>query len=437
MSQPVPGARLRADAARALCEVLFEGRSLRAVVAARLPAIVDPRDRALFEAMLFAALRWQRRYAHVAAGWMSRPLPARDRPVQALLWLGLAQLDELAMPPHAALSATAEAARVLGRPQLVGLVNALLRRALREPWPESGDPAIRQSYPDWLAARLRADWPAHWPGLLEAGNRPGPMWLRANRRRLALDAARAALEDAGFGVAETVAPAALRLAQSTAPQRLPGWETGDFAVQDLAAQQAVAALGAHAGERVLDACAAPGGKSAWLLENVPGIRLTALDADAARVERLRAEFDRLGHGGALALRVADAAVPADWWDGEPFDAVLLDAPCSATGVIRRQPDIKWHRRPEDIDALLAAQARLLDALWPLLRPGGRLLYATCSLLRAENAGQVEAFLARTPDACTLDLPADLGEADGPGRQRFPAIEGGDGFFCALLGKHAG
>ncbi|MCW5581382.1 MAG: 16S rRNA (cytosine(967)-C(5))-methyltransferase, partial [Luteimonas sp.] len=228
-------------------------------------------------------------------------------------------------------------------------------------------------------------------------------------------------------------PDALRIDGTVAVAMLPGFAEGEVSVQDGAAQcvaDALPALPAHA--RVLDACAAPGGKSAHLLERQPGLRLTAIDVDTRRLQRVRATFARLGVGTDARLLAADATDPAAWWDGRPFDAIVLDAPCSATGIVRRQPDVLLHRRASDLATLVTLQARLLDALWPLLGPGGVLLYATCSILKAENEAQVARFLARTPDARVQPLPARFGRDTGAGRQRLPGEEGMDGFFYATV-----
>jgi 16S rRNA (cytosine967-C5)-methyltransferase len=225
---------------------------------------------------------------------------------------------------------------------------------------------------------------------------------------------------------------ALRLDQGAAPETLPGWSEGAVSVQDGAAQLAVAALAPCDGERVLDACAAPGGKSAAILE-IADVALTALDNDPQRLTRVDAGLRRLRLRDRANLRVADAADPASWWDGDAFDAVLLDAPCSATGIVRRQPDIKWHRRESDLAALTLTQDRLLDASWSVLRPGGRLLYTTCSILREENSERIAAFLARV-DAAEIPLDAHYGRNAHPGRQRMPGEDGMDGFFYALLRK---
>lgn len=430
------GSALRARAARVLVAVLGEGRSLKAVLGEVLPTLPDVRDRALLEAICFGALRHRRRYEFALSRWLAKPLARRDYAVHCLLLAGLAQLDALGLPAHAAVGATAEATRELGRAPLVGMVNAILRRASRETWPTSADPAIESSHPDWLVERLRADWPEMLEDILAAGNRSAPLWLRAHgdpENRVALAGS---LQAAGLAVdLPDDVPGALRLDEPVPVDRLPGWREGALSVQDGAAQLAVLALAPQPGERVLDACAAPGGKTVQIAERVRDGELLALDVDSRRLHQVTQRLERLALSGPrIRTQAADAATPADWWDGRPFDAILLDAPCSATGIIRRQPDIKWHRRATDIAAVVLAQARLLDALWPLLRPGGRLVYSTCSILRDENERQVEAFLARTPDAAAIALDQRFGRASGAGRQRLPGDDGMDGFFYAGLAK---
>ena len=432
------GAPARAAAARAIDAVLHEGRSLKAVLAETLADIPDVRDRALVEAICFHALRHLRRYRHALATWMDKPLPVREHLVESLLLAGLAQIDALALPAHAAVSATAEAARLLRRPGFVGLVNALLRRTSREPWPISDDPAIVHSWPDWLVARLRTDWPDDVDAMLAAGNRIAPLWLRVNARFTDRAAYAQRLHEADVAAQAPDFPAhALRLDQGAAPEQLPGWGDGMVSVQDAAAQLAAAALAPRNGERVLDACCAPGGKSAALLE-MADIELVALDNDAQRLARAESTLLRLRLLNRVTprpiLRVADAGDLDAWWDGNPFDAVLLDAPCSATGIVRRQPDVKWNRRESDLVALNATQDQLLDAAWRVVRPGGRLLFTTCSILRAENSDRVAAFLARTADASEIALDAHFGRTAHPGRQRMPGEDGMDGFYYALLRK---
>ena len=424
-----PGVALRVLAARVLDAVLHEGRSLKAELAQALPTIADPRDRALLEAMLFAAVRERARFDAALATWMAKPPGRRDAILRALLHVGLAQLV-LQLPAHAALAATVDATRALGRAHQAGLVNALLRRAQRDGVP---DVAAEAAWPAWLRERIEADWPAKASAIFSESARPAPTWLRVNGRHGTRDAYAERLQAAGFVAgASPLLPEGMRLDGSVPVAQLPGFAEGAVSVQDGSAQLVADALAPAAGASVLDACAAPGGKAAHLLERDPSLRLLAVEVDAARLRRVGETLARLGL--TATLRVADATMPDAWWDGAPFDAVLHDAPCSATGVVRRQPDVLLHRRAADVEALVALQARLLDALWPTIARGGALLYATCSVLRAENDAQVAAFLARTADATLAPLDAHFGQDTGHGRQRFPGEDGMDGFFYARIVK---
>ena len=430
--KPPPGTATRVVAARVLDAVLHHGRSLKAELAAALPGLEDVRDRALVEAICLAVLRNTSRYDAALAAWLPRPLARRDRPLRALLLAGFAQLDPMGLPPHAAVGATVEAARTLDRAHQAKLVNALMRRALREGLPEAAPGA---DWPDWLLERLRRDWPDGLPAILEASATAPPMWLRVNTAAATREACLRELEEAGIAAtAEPLLPDALRLDKPVPVAALPGFAEGRLSVQDGSAQQVADAVAPAPGARVLDACAAPGGKAAHLLERDPGLRLLGLDIDPARVRGIHGNLARLGLGGAATLQAADATDPAQWWDGQPFDVVLLDAPCSATGVVRRHPDVLLHRRAADLEALVALQARLLDATWRTLAPGGVLVYATCSILAAENRDQVAGFLARTADAVAEPLPDSFGRASGEGRQRLPGEQGMDGFYYARLRK---
>ncbi|TZF85356.1 16S rRNA (cytosine(967)-C(5))-methyltransferase RsmB, partial [Cognatilysobacter lacus] len=342
-----------------------------------------------------------------------------------------AQIDPLALPAHAAVAATVEAMRAIGQDHRSGLANALLRRAIREGIP-AGDP--RAHWPGWLRTRIEADWPDDVDTIFDASLRMPPMWLRVNRLRTTRDDYLARLADIGAeALVDADLPDALRLAQPVAVATLPGFDVGVVTVQDASAQAVADALDPPAGARVLDACAAPGGKTTHLLERDPSLAVTAIDVDPSRLAQVGDALRRLGFDSARLL-AADAADVAAWWDGTGFDAVLLDAPCSATGIVRRQPDVVLHRRESDLVALLALQARLLDALWTTLAPGGVFVYATCSILRDENDRQVAAFLARTPDARAEPLDDRFGRESGAGRQVLPGERGRDGFFYARLRK---
>ena len=425
-----PGVAARVVATRALDAVLHRGRSLKGELATTLPTLADPRDRALVEAIVFAALRQRARYEVALSTWIAKPLGKRDNEVRALLFTGFAQLDALRLPPHAAVDATVQAARVLGHTHQAGMVNALLRRAQREGLPE-GDACA--AWPAWLLSRLRHDWPDAADAIVHASAQPGPLWLRINRQRTSVAGCSARLHACRIEAAsDTHCVDGLRIDAPVPVSALPGFADGELSIQDGSAQMVADALAPAVGARVLDACAAPGGKAAHLLERDPSLRLTALDIDAARLRNVRATLMRLAVGADADLRVADAVEVAHWWDGMPFDAILVDAPCSATGIVRRQPDILLHRRESDLSALGATQARLLDALWPTLASDGVLLYATCSILREENAAQVEAFLARTPDAILEPLDARFGRDTGHGHQRLPGEDGMDGFFYARM-----
>jgi 16S rRNA (cytosine967-C5)-methyltransferase len=404
-------------------------------------------DRPLVQELAYGVLRWRFRLEALLQQLVTRPLKAKDQDLACLLLVGLYQLIYTAIPEHAAAHETVEAVRATGKAWAVPMANAVLRgyQRRREALNAIVDvrPTARYSHPAWLIDALCTDWPDDCERILTANNTRPPFVLRVNTRRIGvLDYGRA-LTAAGLPYTSLEhADAALWLPAPVPVDRLPGFADGLVSVQDAAAQLAPPLLNAAPGMRVLDACAAPGGKAAHILETTPELaELIALDIDAARVERISDNLQRLGLR-ARAL-VGDAAQPDDWWDGRPFDRILLDAPCSATGVIRRHPDIKSLRRAGDVDELAATQAQLLDALWPLLAPGGMLLYATCSVLRRENEQQIERFLQRHGDARDQEPAGTWGRAVGCGRQilpgdgAVPADPGAsmDGFYYAVLIKH--
>jgi 16S rRNA (cytosine967-C5)-methyltransferase len=438
------GSASRAAAVRAVAGVLGRGHTLEVELAA---AGAAPAERALAQALAFGTLRFGHRLKRVAEGLLARPWESQMPEVQALLLVGLFQLEYGDAPPHAAVSTTVAAARRVGVPRAAGMVNACLRRFQRE------RPALlaaadrtlagQSSHPDWLVTAVKRDWPAEAWQVLEAGNEHPPLVLRANARRATTEALAAELAAAGLATRPVpFAPRALVLERPLDVRELPAFVAGRCSVQDAAAQLAAPLLAARPGDRVLDACAAPGGKACHLLEEVPEIaELVALDVDPGRAARIRDNLERLGL--TATVRVADALDPATL-DGERFDRILLDAPCSGTGVIRRHPDIKWLRRREDIGPLAARQRRLLDALWVRLAPGGRLVYVTCSVLEAENAAVVAGFLADTPGAvevtesASLALPGlpPLPATGGPGLALLPGLAGTDGFYYACLERFA-
>jgi 16S rRNA (cytosine967-C5)-methyltransferase len=434
---PVSGAAVRAAAARVVHEVRAEGRSLTDALERETPAFAE-RDAALLKALSFGTLRLLPRLEALVAILLMRPLQRGDRVLQSLMAVGLYQLTEMRIPPHAAVAATVAAARVLGRPRAAGLINATLRRFQRERTALlagiADEPAVQWLFPDWLLRRLQEAWPGHWQAIIGASNARAPMTLRVNRTRIDRDAYGRLLAEHGLTArASPHLDAALVLDRPVASRSLPGFDAGLVSVQDASAQYAATLLDAQPGERVLDACAAPGGKTAHILERSGGrAEVTAVDVDPERLDSLRQTLERLGL--AAHCLAADATEASSTWPGAPYHRILLDAPCSASGVVRRHPDIKWLRRDADIAALAATQRALLDALWPLLVPGGLLLYVTCSLLPEENDVQVAAFLQRHLDARERPIDAGWGLPRSPGRQLLPEYQGGDGFYFALLEK---
>ncbi len=414
-------------------------------LSALLPAATEPlgpHDARRVRAWCHELARHHHRLDALLRPLLSKPLKAKDRDLHWLLELGLLQADENEATAPLIVDATVEAVAPLGKEWARGLVNAVLRRALREreALRDGLDEAARLSHPVWLLDMFKVDWPDAWQDLARADDERAPMTVRAaGDRQTCLDA----LADAGIAArAGERATTAVVLDAPVDVDRLPGFATGGTSVQDEAAQLAASLLAeaVEPGARLLDACAAPGGKTAHALQTGHFGEIVALDADAERLERVSATLVRLGRPDGARLVAADAAEVSTWWDGAPFDAVLLDAPCSGTGVIRRHPDIKLLRLASDVPTLVAAQARLLDALWGVLAPGGRLLYATCSVSKDENERQVTAFLARTPDARTLPLPPcagaprPVGEGAAPAAQIMTGESGADGFFYALLGR---
>jgi 16S rRNA (cytosine967-C5)-methyltransferase len=446
------GAPARAAAVRAIAAVIGAGRSLEAALAqpgAGAAKTASDAERAHVQALAFGTVRFLPRLKRVAVRLLARRWEDHAPELQALLLLGLYQMEYARTPPHAAVSTTVEAARLLGHARAAGFVNACLRRFQREREAllahADATLAGRTAHPEWLVAALERDWGPQAERVLAANNAHPPLVLRANARRTTTAALAAALAADGH-VAHTVgfAPRALVLEKPVDVRTLPQFRDGLCSVQDAAAQLAAAFLEARPGERVLDACAAPGGKACHLLEEVPDLaELVALDVDAERAERIRSNLARLDLTANVV--VADALAD-DWWDGRPFDRILLDAPCSGTGVIRRHPDIKLLRRPADVGALAERQRRLLDRLWAKLAPGGRLVYASCSVLKAENAGVVGAFLAATPGAVDVTESARLRlrvprpperSAAAPGYALLPGTADTDGFYYACLEKARG
>lgn len=424
------GALPRQLAARALTAVLDDGRALDATLAPLLEPLGEARDRALVRRLCHGVLRDWPALDYLIGQLVKKPLKGRNRRLHFLLAVALHELRDRREPDHAVVHAAVAAARSLCGPRLAGLANGVLRNfgrrreVLLTELPDTA--AFRLGYPGWLVEAIDADRGEETQAVLAAGNQSPPLWLRVNRRRITREAYREQLAQAGIEARAVDGFAdALVLAERIAVSRLPGFDQGLVSIQDGAAQLAVDYLKLEAGQRVLDACAAPGGKSAHILERAE-VELTSLDIDGERLARIGSTLDRLGLEARLVE--GDAASPDSWWDGRYFDRILIDAPCSATGVIRRHPDIRWLRRPEDIERLAATQRAILDALWSLLLPGGILVYATCSLLRVENDEQARAFLERHADARAIDNSDMPGRPARPGRQILPGERDCDGFY---------
>ncbi len=432
------GAGVRAAAARAVHAVRTLGHSLTEIQGD--PLGLANRDRSLAQELTYGTLRFLPRLDAVAKQLLRRPLKADDRDIEALILVGLYQLSVTRVPPHAAVAASVEATRRLHKPWAAPLVNALLRRFLRER--ERLLAKAQKSaeglwlLPSWLLDRLQKEWPQDWQAIVAASNAKPPMTLRVNLMRSSTSEYLGRLALSGqSGHPAPHTEAGITLERPLPTTKVPGFAEGEVSVQDAGAQLAADILDAHSGERVLDACAAPGGKTAHILERARNrLDLTAVDKDPARLERVRENLHRLG----LIARTVqgDAASPSGEWASPRYHRILLDVPCTATGVIRRHPDIKLLRREADVRGMVELQARMLDSVWPLLAPGGYLLYGTCSLLPEENELQIQAFLARQRDAraCLLDLP--WGSARRVGRQTLPQKGGMDGFYYAKLERAA-
>ena len=426
---PAAGAAVRAAAARVVAKVV-RGATLDDALKA-VPAPHE-RDAPLLRSLAYGACRWHHRLEWLSAALLDRPPESLGAELAALLRIGLLQLAEMRIPDHASVSATVDAARAVGQPRAKGLVYAVLRRFLREREQlvraVAGVPRALYSHPDWLIETVRAELPERWQAVLDANNAPPPMWLRVNARRGSRERYLERLAEVGIAVSEDGRDAwpedAILLAEPVPMARLPGYAAGEVSVQDAGAQGAASRVRAEPGQRVLDACAAPGGKAAHILERYDVRELVAVDRDPGRLDTARAMLRRLGLDPTLVH--GDAASPADWWDGTPFERVLIDAPCSALGVIRRHPDIKMLRTPQDIERAAALQSRLLDALWPLVAPGGRLVYATCTFLGRENGAQIERLLAQAPDAVLAE--------EFPPEQILPGEANRDGFYYACIDK---
>jgi len=430
---------LRAHATRLLTSVVKNQLSLASLLPYQ-PDSLSVQDQALLQELCFGVCRWYQRLSAQIDMLLDKPLKAKDTDVKILLLLGLYQLEFTRIPSHAAISETVQACKQLKKASASGLINAILRRSQREK--ESMLDSLNKktdylySHPYWLIKRLKQAWPEHWQDICAANNERAPMSLRVNAQRNSRDNYLQQLSDAGIKANSCpYSDYGISLEKPANVETLPGFGDGLCSVQDEAAQLAATLLQLEPGQHVLDACAAPGGKTCHLLELEPQLAsLTALELDAERAKRIHQNLNRLQLNANVIE--GDASQPNQWWDKQSYDRILLDAPCSATGVIRRHPDIKLLRRDEDIAALAELQLQILHALWSLLKPHGILLYATCSVLPDENEQVIAAFLEQQGDAEILPIEATWGITGDAGRQLFPQLQGHDGFYYARIQKRA-
>lgn len=427
-------ANTRAAAARVIAAT-EEGMSLRESLPAQL-ANIPAEDRALLQQLCYGSLRSFHRLSPMLNKHLRKPLKSKDADIYGLLICGLYQLLEMRTPDHAALSTTVEACRKLNKQWATGLVNGVLRNCLRQrdELHTGLSDAEAASHPDWLYRDIVTAWPQQAQSIFSANNSQPPMYLRCNQRQTSREDYLTELAAADIAAsASELSASSILLEQAVDVARLPGFELGRVSVQDEAAQLAAILLAPQPGDRILDACSAPGGKTCHLLELEPDIaELVACDIDSARLERVEENLERLQLLATVCA--ADACSPPADWAAQSFDRILVDAPCSGTGVIRRHPDIKLLRREIDIAAMAQQQLAILQSLWPLLKPGGTLLYVTCSILPVENSLLVSHFIAQQDDAIAIDLNPSWGEACDVGRQLLPRPEGPDGLYFAPVQK---
>jgi 16S rRNA (cytosine967-C5)-methyltransferase len=422
---------LRSHAAKAIGQVLDQGQSLSTILPALQKNISD-KDRSLLQELCFGTLRVLPQLEWCIQQLMAKPLTGKQRTLHYLLMVGLYQLLYTRIPAHAVLAETVEGAVALKRPQLKGLINGVLRQFQRqqeELLARAANNESRYLHPSWLLKRIKQAYPTQWEQIVDANNQKPPMWLRVNRVHHKREDYLQLMQQAGIAaVPHNEYRDAIRLLAPCAVTDLPGFVDGWVTVQDASAQGCVDLLDPQNGEQILDLCAAPGGKTTHILEAAPKAHVMAVDIDEQRLSRVKENLQRLHQHAEV--RQGDGRNPQEWCGDKQFDRILLDAPCSATGVIRRHPDIKWLRRDSDIAELATLQGEILEAIWPRLKTGGVMVYATCSILPQENSEQIAAFLQRHGDAKLVET----GNIQSPGKQNLPHPEDGDGFFYAKLIK---
>lgn len=421
---------LRSIAATAISQVLDNGQSLSTVLP-DLQRNINDKDKALLQEICFGVLRYLPKLEWFISQLMEKTLTGKQRTLHYLIMVGIYQLLYTRIPAHAALAETVDGAVALKRPQLKGLINGVLRSFLRQQVQlEERNTNNNSQYlhPSWLLKRIQTAYPETWQNIVDANNQRPPMWLRVNSQHHTAEQYLALLEQADItAYLHPSHPSAIRLEEATSVTRLPGFEDGWSTVQDVSAQGCAELLSPINGENILDLCAAPGGKTTHILELAPKAHVLAVDIDDARLKRVKENLQRLKQHATVIQ--GDGTKPEEWAKDQLFDRILLDAPCSATGVIRRHPDIKWLRRDSDIQELSQLQAQILEAVWSYLKPGGTLVYATCSIMPEENSQQIKHFLSKHVDA-------RINDGTELGLQILPSATGGDGFFYARLLKQA-
>jgi 16S rRNA (cytosine967-C5)-methyltransferase len=430
---PTKQQNIRALAAKCCYSVIDQGRSLSDELPKQQDKLIG-KDKGLLQEICYGVLRYLPELENDVRQLMEKPLTGKQRVFHFLLLVGVYQIKFMRIPDHAAVGETVSATVALKNKRMKALVNAVLRnyvRADKENQPEITNDAVKYNHPGWFIKKLQKAYPEQWQDILVANQQRPPMWLRVNQQHHNSSDYQAQLEEAEIAI-KAVEPfsEAISLERAVDVQKLPGFSSGWVSIQDAAAQQAARLLDCQPNDVVLDCCAAPGGKTCHIMEQTPDISsMTAIDIEEGRLLRVEDNLSRLG----LTAKViaADAAKPDTWWDGVQFDRILLDAPCSGTGVIRRHPDIKWLRKATDIDTLVTLQQEILEATWSLLKPGGILVYATCSVLPEENSKQVSAFLTRTPEAKLIAIEQSK---ETIGWQILPGPENMDGFYYAKLQK---
>lgn len=420
--------------------VIEKGRSLSQTLPEGLAQFSDRRERNFTQNLVLGTIRWQGRLEAIRSQLLKKKLKAKDEDINQLILLGLYQIIYMDTPEHAAVSETVAVVQKLKKPWAKALVNGVLRNFIREQESICTEadlkPSQKYAHPQWFFKAMREAYPEDWQSILEANNQIAPLTLRVNRiEKSREDYLKLLAENDIEAMALNNSAEGIQLATSTDITQLPGYDEGWFSVQDGAAQQAGYILKPKPQEHILDACAAPGGKTTHLLEQADNrAKVQALEVAPDRIDRLAENLHRLGLEADY--QVGDAAQPDRWWNGQEYDKILLDAPCSATGIIRRHPDIKQHRTLEDVEELVVLQTEILNALWPTLKTGGQLLYATCSVLPQENTLQMQNFIENQTDAelIPLNLEGSI-TFETPGNQFLPGSNGMDGFFYCLLKKN--